>query len=177
MKGNPIAAPKGKGERINDAIKAREVRLIDQQGDNRGVVLRSEALKLAEAARLDLVEIAPDNQPPVCKLLDYGKYKYALRKKTNEAKKKQKNVEVKEIKLRPNIDPHDYEIKMKNVRRFFAEGDKVKITLRFRGREMAHQERGKELMQKTREELSQVAKVDMSPKLEGNQMTMVLSPI
>ena len=172
-----ISAPKGRGERVNDAINAREVRLIDQKGDNHGVVLRTEALKLAQAASLDLVEIAPDSSPPVCKLLDYGKYKYALRKKSNEAKKKQKNVEVKEIKLRPNIDPHDYDIKMKNVRRFFSEGDKVKITLRFRGREMAHKERGQELMQKTREVLAEIAKVEMLPKLEGNQMTMVLAPL
>lgn len=169
--------PKGKGERINDSISAREVRLIDERGDNRGVVSRAEALKLAQDARLDLVEISPESQPPVCKLLDYGKYKYAIRKKTNEAKKKQRNIDVKEIKLRPNIDPHDFEIKMKNVRRFFSDGDKVKITLRFRGREMAHKELGQQLMQRTREELSEIAKVELSPKLEGNQMIMVLAPL
>lgn len=153
------------------------MRLIDNKGENRGIVLKSDAQKLAVSTGLDLVEISPDSQPPVCKLLDYGKYKYSIRKKTNEAKKKQKSFGVKEIKMRPNIDSHDYEVKMKNIRKFFSSGDKVKVTLRFRGREMAHQELGQQLMEKTKADLSEIAKVEMMPKLEGNQMVMVLAPL
>ncbi len=135
------------GPRINEEIRAREVQLIDNTGDNKGVVETQAALELAQAAGLDLVEIAPNSNPPVAKILDYGKYKYQAQKKAAEARKKQKVVEVKEIKLRPMIDDHDYDVKMRSMKRFFEEGDKVKITLRFRGREMAHQELGMQVAQ------------------------------
>lgn len=125
---------------------------------------------------MDLVEIAPNSIPPVCKILDYGRFKYQAQKKAAEARKRQKTVEIKEIKMRPNIDTHDYEVKMKAVRRFFEEGDKVKVTLRFRGREMAHQELGMKLLDKVKEETSPIAKVEAEPRLEGRQMTMVLAP-
>ena len=138
------------GPRINDAIRAREVRLIDVDGQNVGVVSRQDALDRAQLAGLDLVEISPDAEPPVCKILDFGKFKYQEQKKAAEARKKQKIVEIKEIKLRPNIDDHDYDVKMKAIRRFFDEGDKVKITLRFRGREMAHQSIGMEVLRRVR---------------------------
>ncbi len=128
-------------------------------------------------AGLDLVEIQPNANPPVCKILDYGRYKYQAQKKAAEARKKQKTVEIKEIKMRPNIDTHDYEVKMKSMLRFFGEGDKVKVTLRFRGREMAHQDLGMNLLNKVREETNEIAKVESAPKLEGRQMVMVLAPI
>jgi translation initiation factor IF-3 len=134
------------------------------------------ALELAQAAGLDLVEVSPTTQPPVCKILDYGKFKYQQQKKKAEAKKKQKVVEIKEIKMRPNIDDHDYEVKARAMRRFFGEGDKVKVTLRFRGREMAHQERGMELLQRVQADFDSVAKVEQMPRLEGRQMMMVLAP-
>ncbi len=136
----------------------------------------NEAIRIAEEAGLDLVEIAPNSDPPVCKILDLGKLKYESQKKAAAARKKQKVIEVKEIKMRPNIDTHDYEVKMKAVRRFFEDGDKVKVTLRFRGREMAHQELGMELLNKVREETAEIAKVEAEPKLEGRQMMMVLAP-
>lgn len=135
-----------------------------------------EALALAEAAGLDLVEIAPNSEPPVCKILDFGKFKYQSQKKASEARKKQKTVEVKEIKMRPNIDTHDYEVKMRAMLRFFEEGDKVKVTLRFRGREMAHQDLGVKLLDQVRNETIEIAKVESEPKLEGRQMVMVLAP-
>ena len=131
---------------------------------------------MAAEAGLDLVEVSPNTQPPVCKVLDYGKYKYQQQKKKNEAKKKQKVVEIKEIKMRPNIDSHDYDVKTRAMKRFFDEGDKVKVTLRFRGREMAHQERGMELLQKVQADFDDVAKVEQMPKLEGRQMMMVMAP-
>ena len=134
------------GPKINDAIRAEQVRLIDQNGTNVGVVPFQDALNLSVAAGLDLVEISPDAQPPVCKIMDFGKYKYQEQKKAAEARKKQKTVEIKEIKMRPNIDDHDYDVKMRSIRRFFEEGDKVKVTLRFRGREMAHPELGRDLL-------------------------------
>ena len=135
-----------------------------------------DAIAIAEEAGLDLVEVSPNTSPPVCKILDYGKYKYQAQKKAAEARKNQKIIEIKEIKMRPNIDTHDYEVKMKAVRRFFEEGDKVKLTLRFRGREMAHLELGMQLLQKVREEVGTIAKVEAEPKLEGRQMMMVLAP-
>ena len=135
-----------------------------------------DALKVAEDAGFDLVEIAPNSTPPVCKLLDYGKFKFNEQKKAAEARKKQKTVEVKEIKLRPGIDDHDYEVKMKAVRRFFEEGDKVKITLRFRGREMAHQDIGAKLLERVKNEMADVSKVESEPMLEGRQMIMVMAP-
>ena len=135
-----------------------------------------QALVLAEQAGLDLVEISPGTEPPVCKILDYGKYKYQAQKKANEARKKQKVIEIKEIKIRPNIDTHDYSVKMKAIRRFFEEGDKVKVTLRFRGREMAHQELGMELLEQVKTDTAAIAKVESEPRFEGRQVVMVLAP-
>lgn len=154
----------------------RSVRLVDANGEMVGVVSLRDALYAAEEAGLDLVEVSPNADPPVCKILDYGKYKYEAQKKANEARKKQKIIEVKEIKLRPNIDEHDYEIKMKAMRRFLEEGDKVKVTMRFRGREMAHQDIGMAVLVKVREALDDLGKVEQMPKLEGKQMIMVLAP-
>ncbi len=146
------------------------------EGNNIGAISIDEALARAQEAGLDLVEIAPNSEPPVCKILDYGKYKYQAQKKAAEARKKQKTVEVKEVKMRPSIETHDYDVKMRNMRRFFEHGDKVKVTLRFRGREMAHQELGYQLLQRVKEETEEVAKVEAEPKLEGRQMVMVLAP-
>jgi translation initiation factor IF-3 len=164
------------GPRVNDEIRVREVQLIDSQGTNHGVVPIGEALAIANDAGLDLVEVAPNMAPPVCKILDYGKFKYQEQKKAAEARKKQKTVEVKEIKFRPMIDDHDYDVKMRSIRRFFEEGDKVKITLRFRGRELAHQELGAQLLSRVRGDLATLAKVEQEPKFEGRQMVMVLAP-
>jgi translation initiation factor IF-3 len=164
------------GPRINEEIRAREVHLIDKDGHNRGNVTVTEAIQLAQEAGLDLVEISPNATPPVCKLLDYGKYKYQEQKKAAEARKKQKVVEVKEIKFRPMIDDHDYDVKMRSMKRFFEEGDKVKVTLRFRGREMAHQELGTKLLERVKEDTSKFAKVEMDARFEGRQVVMVLAP-
>jgi translation initiation factor IF-3 len=150
--------------------------LINAEGENIGVVLTDDAMRMAEEAGLDLVEISPNNDPPVCKLVDLGKLKYATQKKAAEARKKQKIVEVKEIKMRPNIDTHDYEVKMRAMSRFFEEGDKVKVTLKFRGREMAHQELGMKLLLQVKDDTTAIAKVEAEPKLEGRQMMMVLAP-
>ena len=164
------------GPRINEEIRAREVHLIDKDGHNRGNVTVAEAIQLAQEAGLDLVEISPNATPPVCKLLDYGKYKYQEQKKAAEARKKQKVVEVKEIKFRPMIDDHDYDVKMRSMKRFFEEGDKVKVTLRFRGREMAHQELGTRLLERVKDDTSKFAKVEMDARFEGRQVVMVLAP-
>jgi translation initiation factor IF-3 len=164
------------GPRMNEGIRVREVRLIDQTGQNVGVVATEEALKRAVEAGLDLVEISPDASPPVAKILDYGKYKYQEQKKAAEARKRQKVVEIKEIKMRPSIDDHDYDVKMRAIKRFFEEGDKVKVTLRFRGRELAHQELGWEVLQRVKAETEPVAKVESEPRMEGRQMVMVLAP-
>ncbi len=165
------------GPRINELIRVREVRLIDENGQNVGVVQRLEALSKAIDAGLDLVEISPDATPPVAKIMDYGKFKYQEQKKAAEARKKQKVVEVKEIKMRPAIDDHDYETKLKAMRRFFEEGDKVKITLRFRGREMAHTDLGMLVLQRVKTDTETFAKVEYEPKFEGrNQMIMILAP-
>jgi translation initiation factor IF-3 len=150
--------------------------LIDDTGANRGNVTIQEALEIAEQAGLDLVEISPNAEPPVCKILDLGKLKYASQKKAAEARKNQKTIEIKEIKMRPNIDTHDYDVKMRAVHRFFEEGDKVKLTLRFRGREMAHMELGMALLNRVKAETETIAKVEAEPKLEGRQMMMVLAP-
>jgi translation initiation factor IF-3 len=150
--------------------------LIDNTGENKGVVDIQTALRLAEAAGLDLVEISPNSNPPVCKILDVGKYKYQAQKKAAEARKKQKIVEVKEIKLRPMIDDHDYDVKMRSMKRFFEDGDKVKVTLRFRGREMAHQELGFQLLNRVKTDTGPLAKVESEPRFEGRQMVMVLAP-
>jgi len=164
------------GPRINEEIRAREVQLIDTTGDNKGAIDIETALGLAQAAGLDLVEIAPNSNPPVCKILDYGKYKFQAQKKAAEARKKQKVVEVKEIKLRPMIDDHDYDVKMRSMKRFFEEGDKVKVTLRFRGREMAHQELGTKLLNRVKDDVEPIAKVESEPRYEGRQMIMILAP-
>ncbi|PWC82267.1 translation initiation factor IF-3 [Azospirillum sp. TSO5] len=170
------AAPTREGPRVNREISARSVRLVGADGEMIGVVSLRDALLAAEDAGLDLVEIAPQAEPPVCKILDYGKFKYEAQKKANEARKKQKIIEVKEIKLRPNIDDNDYDVKMRSARRFLEEGDKVKVTLRFRGREMAHQDLGMNVLVRVRDELEALAKVEQMPKLEGRQMVMVLAP-
>jgi translation initiation factor IF-3 len=174
MKAPPT--PQKDTHRINRDIRVREVQLIDAEGQNRGATDTLEALKLAEEAGLDLVEIVPNANPPVCKILDYGKFRFLEQKKAAEARKRQKIVEVKEIKLRPGIDDHDYDVKMKAVRRFFEEGDKVKVTLRFRGREMAHQDIGYRLLERVKQETHAFAKVELEPSMEGRQMVMVLSP-
>lgn len=152
------------------------MRLVGADGEMIGVVHIRDALRAAEEAGLDLVEVSPNAEPPVCKILDYGKYKYELQKKKNEARKKQKVIDVKEIKLRPNIDDNDYQVKLRNARRFIEEGDKVKVTMRFRGREMAHQELGMDVLVRVRDELEALAKVEQMPKVEGRQMIMVLAP-
>jgi translation initiation factor IF-3 len=152
------------------------VRLIAHNGDNLGVVDRDTAIRKAEEAGYDLVEISPGAAPPVCKILDFGKYKYELQKKENEAKKKQKVIEVKELKVRPTIGQHDYDVKMRAMKRFIEEGDKVKITLRFRGREMMHQELGMALLERIRADNLEAAKVEMEPRMEGRQMVMVYAP-
>jgi len=164
------------GPRINEEIRVREVQLIDQAGANHGVVDIQSAIAMAREAGLDLVEIAPNSAPPVAKILDFGKYKYQAQKKAAEARKKQKVVEIKEIKIRPMIDDHDYDVKMRSMKRFFEEGDKVKVTLRFRGREMAHQELGTQLLERVKSDTSTIAKVEQEPKFEGRQMIMVLAP-
>ncbi len=174
MKAPPV--PQKEGPRINRDIRVREVQLIDAEGQNRGVVEILEALRLSEEDGLDLVEIVPNANPPVCKILDYGKYRFNEQKKAAEARKKQKVVELKEIKLRPGIDDHDYDTKMKAVRRFFEEGDKVKFVLRFRGREMAHQELGFKVLERVKVETAPIAKIELEPSMEGRQMIMILAP-
>jgi translation initiation factor IF-3 len=152
------------------------VLLIDAEGEKQGEVPIESALEAAQEAGLDLVEVAPGANPPVCKIIDYGKLKYQEQKRKTEAKKKQKTQDVKEIKMRPNIDQHDYEVKTKAMHRFFEDGDKVKVTLRFRGREMAHQDRGMDVMNRVKADFANVAKVEFEPKLENRQMTMVMAP-
>jgi len=174
MKAPPV--PQKEGPRTNREIRVREVQLIDSEGQNRGVTETLEALQLAESEGLDLVEIVPNANPPVCKILDYGKYRFNEQKKAAEARKKQKVVEIKEIKLRPGIDDHDYETKMKAVKRFFEEGDKVKFVLRFRGREMAHQDLGFKVLERVKAETLGIAKIELEPSLDGRQMIMVLAP-
>ena len=172
-----MPAPQKDGPRANRDIRGvRDVQLIDETGQNRGVVPFFDALQMAEEAGLDLVEISPNAVPPVCKFLDYGRFRFLEQKKQNEARKRQKTVEVKEIKLRPGIDKHDYDVKMKAVQRFFEEGDKVKVTLRFRGREMAHQDLGLKLLERVKSETAEIAKVESEPMLEGRQMIMILAP-
>ena len=170
------APPVKDGPRINDEIRVPKVLLIDQNGEKQGVMPVSSALEAAEEAGLDLVEIVPNADPPVVKILDYGKYKFQEQKKKNEARKRQKVVEIKEIKLRPQIDTHDYEVKAKAMHRFFEEGDKVKVTLRFRGREMAHNQLGMAVLQRVAADTEAVAKVEAHPRMEGRQMLMVISP-
>ena len=170
------APPVKDGPRMNQDIRAPRILLIDQNGEKQGVMPTSSAMEAAEEAGLDLVEIVPNAEPPVCKIMDYGKFRFQEQKKKAEARKRQKVVELKEIKLRPNIDTHDYEVKTKAMHRFFGEGDKVKVTLRFRGREMAHPELGMKLLQKVQEDFDEIAKVEYAPRMEGRQMIRILAP-
>ena len=169
--------PPVKDERpINEMIQAAEVRLIGAEGEQIGVVTRDDALDRSANLGLDLVIVADNADPPVCKIMDYGKFKYEEQKKKNEARKKQKTIDVKEIKLRPNIDSHDYDVKMRSMVKFLKEGDKVEVTMRFRGREMAHQNLGLDVLHRVRDDLEELSKIEQFPKMEGRQMVMVLSP-
>src|ERR1700749_2249623 len=170
------APPSTDGLRINEDIRVPRVLLIDEHGEKQGVMPTASAVEAAMEAGLDLVEVSPNSDPPVCKILDYGKYKFQEQKKKNEARKRQKVVEIKEIKLRPNIDTHDYDVKAKAMHRFFEEGDKVKVPLRFRGRDLAHPELGMKLLQQVRVDFEPVAKVEYEPRMEGRQMIMILAP-
>ncbi|MGC2458238.1 MAG: translation initiation factor IF-3 [Gallionellaceae bacterium] len=165
-----------KAQRLNEQITAPKVRLVGVEGEQIGIVAVAEALRLSEEAELDLVEIAPMAEPPVCRIMDYGKFKYAESKKQHEAKLKQKQIQIKEVKFRPSTDEGDYNIKLRNLIRFLGEGDKTKITLRFRGREIAHQELGMRLMERVRTDLDEHGAVEQFPKMEGRQMVMVLAP-
>jgi translation initiation factor IF-3 len=169
-------APPLNGPRFNEFISVPKVRVIDENGENIGVLLTAEAIEQAAEVGLDLVEVSPNADPPVCKFLDVGKFKYEAQKKANLARKSQKTQEIKEIKMRPNIDDHDYDVKMRSVTKFLEEGDKVKMTLRFRGREMAHQELGMNLLNRVRDDTAEIAKIEAYPRLEGRQMLMVLAP-
>jgi translation initiation factor IF-3 len=167
--------PKNDGPRVNREIDVRSIRLVGADGEMIGVVTLREGLQMAEDSGLDLVEVSPNADPPVCKILDFGKFKYEDQKKKNAARKKQKVIEVKEVKLRPNIDDHDYDVKMRSMRKFLEEGDKVKVTLRFRGRELAHQDLGMRVLERVRDDLEDLGKVEQIPKMEGRQMVMVIS--
>ena len=171
-----LTPPVKSGPRYNEFIQSEKVRVIDQDGENIGVLYTREAIAQAAEVGLDLVEVSPNADPPVCKYLDVGKFKFEAQKKANLARKSQKTQEIKEIKMRPNIDDHDYKTKMKKIAEFIGEGDKVKVTLRFRGREMSHQQLGMILLQRVAEDMAETAKVEAYPRLEGRQMLMVLSP-
>ena len=173
---DPRMQQRGPQIRINHRIRVPEVRVVGADGGMLGVMSTDEARRIAQEQGLDLVEVNPKAEPPVCKILDYGKFKYESQKKKNEARKKQKIIEVKEIKMRPGIDDHDYDVKMRAMHRFLEEGDKVKVTMRFRGREMVHQELGLKVLERVRGQLDEVAKVEQMPRLEGRQMTMVIAP-
>lgn len=168
--------PDRKGPRVNEMIESPTVRLVDADGEMVGVVAVAEGLEMAAEVGLDLVEVSPNADPPVCKILDYGKYKYIEQKKRNEARKKQKVIDVKELKMRPGIEEHDYQVKMRSMFRFLGEGDKVKVTIRFRGREMAHQNLGVRVLERIQQDVDEVAKVEQFPKSEGRMMTMVIAP-
>jgi len=170
------ADPVRDGPRLNREITARTVRLVGADGEMIGIVSLRDAFDAAADAELDLVEIAPQAEPPVCKILDYGKFRFEEQKKANEARKKQKVIELKEIKLRPNIDDNDYDVKMRAATRFLTEGDKVKLTMRFRGREMAHQDLGMNVLIRVRDQLQDIAKVEQMPRVEGRMMVMVIAP-
>lgn len=165
------------GPRVNNEILAPKVRLIDEKGEMIGVVTKQDALMHAQRVGLDLIEVSPNAEPPVCKILDYGKYKFEIQKKKAEAKKKQKVIEIKEIQLRPMIDAHDLGVKCKAIERFLGDGNKVKITMRFRGRELSHQEIGSEVLERVRLQFEEISKMEHVPKLEGRQMIMILAPI
>jgi translation initiation factor IF-3 len=171
-----MQAPPMNGPRFNEFIQSPKVRVIDHEGENLGVMYTREAMEQANALGLDLVEVSPNADPPVAKFLDVGKFKYEAQKKANLARKSQKTQEIKEIKMRPNIDDHDYETKMKAIHKFIGEGDKVKVTLRFRGRELSHGQLGMNLLRRVQEDTIEDAKVESHPRMEGRQMLMVLSP-
>ena len=170
------AAPTREGPRVNEEIRVPSVRLIDELGEMQGVMTTRDAMSRAFSVGLDLLEISPNAEPPVVKILDYGKFKYEQQKKKNEARKKQKVIEIKEVKVRPNIDENDYQVKMRAMKSFIEEGDKVKVTLRFRGREMAHQDIGIRVLERIRAELEAATKVEQMPRMENRQMIMVLAP-
>ncbi|HMI20846.1 MAG TPA: translation initiation factor IF-3 [Sphingomonas sp.] len=178
MPRRPLGAPPMplNGPRYNEFISSQKVRVIDENGENLGVMYTREAMAQAQEIGLDLVEVSPNADPPVAKFLDVGKYKYETQKKANIARKSQKTQEIKEIKMRPNIDDHDYDTKMKKVFEFIEEGDKVKVTLRFRGREMAHGQLGMQVLQRVQVDVAEVAKVEQHPRMEGRQMLMVIAP-
>ena len=165
------------GPRINERIRSPEIRLIGAEGENVGVVTPAQALQMAEEAGLDLVEISPNATPPVCKIMDFGKFKYEQQKKEAEARKKQKIIEIKEVKFRPGTDKHDYDVKMRSVLKFLGNGDKVKVTLRFRGREMAHQDLGRQLLEQIAGDITEFGKIENMPKMEGRQMVMMIGPL
>lgn len=171
-----MTPPVKSGPRFDNMIQSDKVRVIDENGENLGVLYTREAIEQAADVGLNLVEVSPNADPPVCKFLDVGKFRYEAQKKANAARKTQKTQEIKEIKMRPNIDTHDYDVKMRNVNRFIEDGDKVKVTLRFRGREMAHQELGMDLLRRVQDDVAEIAKVEAFPRLEGRQMLMVLAP-
>ena len=171
-----LAPPVKSGPKFDDLIQADKVRVIDENGENLGVMYTREAIEQANELGLNLVEVSPGADPPVCKFLDVGKHRYEAQKKANAARKTQKTQQIKEIKMRPNIDDHDYDVKMRSVRKFIEEGDKVKMTLRFRGREMAHQELGMDLLKRVQDDTAEIAKIEAYPRLEGRQMLMVLAP-
>lgn len=162
---------------MNERIRAPEIRLIGAEGENIGVISPDRAMMLAAEAGLDLVEISPNATPPVAKIMDFGKFKYEQQKKESEARKKQKTIEVKEIKFRPNTDTHDYDVKMRSVVKFLEGGDKVKVTLRFRGREMAHADLGRKLLERVAGDIEELGKIESMPRLEGRQMVMMINPI
>jgi len=170
------ASPTRDGPRVNEDIRSPTVRLIDEEGEMQGVMSARDAVQRAYAVGLDLLEISPNADPPVVKILDFGKFKYEQQKKKNEAKKKQKVIEIKEIKVRPNIDENDYQVKMRAMKTFIEEGDKVKVTLRFRGREMAHQDIGIKVLERIRGDMDSTTKVEQMPRMENRQMIMVLTP-
>ncbi|MEE2970338.1 MAG: translation initiation factor IF-3 [Pseudomonadota bacterium] len=172
----PFAPPVRDDRQVNETIKAASVRLVEADGTVVGVVNTPEAIEMAAEQGLDLVVVSPNVDPPVCKILDYGKLKYENQKKKNEARKRQKTVDVKEVKFRPGIETHDYDVKMRSMRKFLGEGDKVKVTLRFRGREMAHQELGLQVLNRVRDDVEELAKIEQFPKMEGRQMIMVVAP-
>ena len=171
-----MTPPVKSGPRYNEMIVSDKVRVIDENGENLGVMYTREAIEQANGVGLDLVEVSPNADPPVCKFLDVGKFRYEAQKKANLARKTQKTQEIKEIKMRPNIDDHDYDVKMRNVFRFIEDGDKVKVTLRFRGRELSHQQLGMNLLRRVQDDVAEVAKIEAYPRMEGRQMLMVLAP-
>ena len=168
---------KDRGPKSNNRINSPEVQVIASNGENLGILNTNEAIAMAKEEGLDLIEIAPNAKPPVCKIIDFGKYKYDAQKKANQAKKKQKKIEVKEIKLRPVTETHDYQFKIKNAQKFIFKGDKVKFTIRFKGRELQHSHLGNELMNKIKEDMQDIGKVELHPKFDGKQMIMVIQPL